>query len=344
MLSSLKRMFVVIPCMIFGLFLFNGVEVSATEATLVEATKVVVGEESAENTYYFTNSTNWNMQINDYNIWNPSSPDTSLTYRVVKPDGSATGWSKQIRYPDSGGKFTINIEGLSFSEQEDITTRNSVAKGATYYVDVKYYSSVLFGAFPKDQNKDETIKVVYNDNSNFALYTPVVDVNYDDSANHYTVNASIVDTSNNNVGIGVITSVKYFYSTVKVENYNDEEVFSNAYREAELSSLLQFVPNCVIENLVIEDTTGEETYLYVWVESGNGYYAVKEIDNTVKVEEGTQEGEKDKTPTTNTGDSDTGLFDYDFGEFILLVLVIVLIVSCALIITQKIVDYKKRLY
>ena len=43
-------------------------------------------------------------------------------------------------------------------------------------------------------------------------------------------------------------------------------------------------------------------------------------------------------------DSETGLFDYDFGELILLVLVVVLIVSCALIITQKIIDYRKRLY
>jgi len=59
----------------------------------------------------------------------------------------------------------------------------------------------------------------------------------------------------------------------------------------------------------------------------------KQIDN----------GDSNVQQESNTN-TDTGLFDYDFGELILLVLVVVLIVSCVLIITQKIVDYKKRLY
>ena len=76
------------------------------------------------------------------------------------------------------------------------------------------------------------------------------------------------------------------------------------------------------------------------VVSGNGYPSIVKFDI---VNEVATPNEDPVTPEANEN-NDTGLFDYGFGELILLVLVVILIVSCALIITQKIVDYKRRLY
>ena len=52
MLKSLKKMLVLIPCMIFSLFLLTNVSVSAAgNMSLVGATKIVVGDVDAkENT------------------------------------------------------------------------------------------------------------------------------------------------------------------------------------------------------------------------------------------------------------------------------------------------------
>ena len=84
----------------------------------------------------------------------------------------------------------------------------------------------------------------------------------------------------------------------------------------------------------------EYKYVYVLVDTGNDY------ENILEYNISTQQSEEKEPEHSNSKDqgSETGLFDYDFGELILLVLVVLLIVSCALIITQKIVDYKKRLY
>ena len=93
----------------------------------------------------------------------------------------------------------------------------------------------------------------------------------------------------------------------------------------------------------LENVEASAKYLYVFAESGNGYNTILEYNIDTKT---TEDTDQDETPKGDTNDKDNpkGLFDYEFGEIILIVLIIVLVVSCALIITQKIVDYKKRLY
>ena len=336
MLKKLKKMFILIPCAIFCLFLFGGKTVSATEAIVTEIESISVGE-GKENVYYFTNSDQWNILITDIDIvgeW-----DTYLQYRVVRPDGSATAWSKKIKYPDTKGKFSINAfsESLSFTETVNIYERNSIVPGSTYYVDIEYYSQFLWSE--KNQNKGETLKIVYNANNNGELYTPNVDVKYESTVKSYIVNASIVDKDKK--GLSVIEKVEYLYSTEKL-TLSDYDAFAAAYKESEVHGVLSVDYKSSFEGS-IESSTSEQKYLYVYVETANGFYEIKEINLETKVEEGTTD--KDKTPLENNNASeDTGLFDYDFGQFILLVLIIVLIVSCALIIAQKIIDYKKRLY
>ena len=95
---------------------------------------------------------------------------------------------------------------------------------------------------------------------------------------------------------------------------------------------------------VAEDDTADK--LYLLVTTPHGYETLVSYDMTAN-----QGGSSvNQVPSSNgqqnlnnSNDKD-GLFDYDFGQLILIVLVVVLVVSCALIITQKIVDYKKRLY
>jgi hypothetical protein len=93
----------------------------------------------------------------------------------------------------------------------------------------------------------------------------------------------------------------------------------------------------------IEKVDGAK-YLYVMAKTGNNYSKIVEYDIDDNQKQQTPQKPADNTDAKDNQNDDSGLFDYEFGELILIILVIVLIVSCALIITQKIVDYKKRLY
>lgn len=334
MYSKLKRLFILIPCMIIGLFLFSYAEVEATEATLGSAvSSVYVGKENKDNIYYFTNSTSWTVKINDYDIW--VDGDTSLEYRVIKPDGKATDWSKKVRYPDTNGEFNIDLSSLSFTETVDLSNRNSVAGLSTYYIDVKYFTEYL-GFISKDQKKDETIKVIYNDSTNVSLYSPKITSSYNSTGKTYSINAKIVD--GNNKGYGIITEMKYLFSATELD-LSTSNKFENECKTNTSCETLTFDLNSSVDVSIEEPQNGG--YIYILAESGNGYDTTAKIDTGTKV---TDPNDPTPPPSLKDEDNKSGLFDYDFGEFILLVLVIVLVLSCVLILTQKIVDYKKRLY
>lgn len=341
MFAKIKNFVILIPCMIFGLFLCSNVEAKAIELTMSNSTVAVVGDETVqENKYYFTNSTSWSLLVKDYDGY--FDGDTLLKYRVIKGDGTATDWSDYINFLNTKGKFNIDMSKLSFTETEDLSARNSVSMTTTYFVDVKYYTRFkLMGVVPiftKDQNKDETIKVIYNDNSNSEVYIPKVDVSYNSANNHYAVTGKVADQDDN--AVSVITEIKYFYTSEKLSSLDFNE-FDKGYKESSEYGVVDFEMDYQATATI--DRVDGEDYLYILVKSGNGYVCIKEVDNKAKTVEDT--GDNDKNPLTgDENDDDTGLFDFEFGEFILLVLIIVLVVSCALIITQKIVDYKKRLY
>lgn len=343
MFKTVKKIFILVPCMIFALFLFNSTKVSATEASVIN-TKVVKYGENNENVYYFTCSDQWDVLISDIHVirdW-----DTFLRYRVIRPNGYASPWSDKVEYPETDGKFTINAysEVLSFKPQDsssqeyvDMSSFTTIVEGATYFIEIKYYSSIV--GFEKDQNKDEILKVVYNPADKGDMYTPKLNVVYDKVSKSYNVDSSIVDEKGK--ALSVVFNVQYMFTTEKYVMQKKSD-FDDACKKEECVSIKDGLYKPSFDG-AISEPTGEKKYLYVLSESANGYYEIKEINVNTKTEEG--KTDKEKTPVTeDVTTNDTGLFDYDFGEFILLVLIIVLIVSCALIITQKIVDYKKRLY
>lgn len=339
MLRSLKRLLVIIPCMILGLFLASNVSVSADGVYLVGTNNsAVVGESNTkENTYYFTSSREWIMKVKDYNASSFGGRDTFLYYRVVKPDGKASAWVKET-YINNGGKFNVNIDSLSYTETVDLSSRSSVAPAVTYYVDVRYTAGYVFGLFESDQDKDETIKVIYVDAKNYSDFLPTITLTRDGTTNNYKINASIVKDDK---AYGLITNVKYFYSTESLNLASEIKValvFNSSYNLASNKGSFDFTPSSSVE-LLIENLEETDGYIYALCETGNGYSAVVKYNIETKEESG-----RTDTTTPVKDDTSSGLFDYNFGELILLVLVIVLVVSCALIITQKIVDYKKRLY
>lgn len=332
MFANLKKMLIIIPCMVIGLFLFANVSVSAADAVLLESKKVVVDEENKkENTYYFTSDKSWEFKASFDAFWDG---DRFLKYRVVRPDGTATDWSSKQYYVNSGGKFSISdYTALSYTKTVDITKRVSVAPAATYYVDVEYYSEWL-GLFESNQDKGETLKVVVS-GSDDTLNIPTASIAYNKSQNKYTVNASILKDG---VGYSIITDVEYYFSTEKKNNDTTYDFYKNK-DESTINGALELAPASQLSvDFAGQADDKDSKYVYVIVTTGNGYSKIVEFsinDGKELAQESTQQS------SPNTG---TGLFDYDFGELILLVLVVVLIVSCALIITQKIVDYKKRLY
>lgn len=323
MLKKVRKYMFLISCMLFGMFLLNNTDVLANDAVLLDSSSVFVGEENKDNKYYFSNSTVWEFRVDGYQVWNPLQADTFLKWRVIRPDGMATTWSDKDYYVDKNGKFTIeNYTTLSYTE-EMLYLRDSVAPVSTYHVEIQYYSHFIWDTHLKD--KDETLKIVIG-GTDEDLYRPAISVVYDETAGTFKVNAEML---RNGIGTGIITKLSYFFSDVKIEDVKNSQ-FVN-------TSTIQ-VNNKVETSVNMEENT---EYLYVLAESGNGYSTVLEFEIPT-------EDSKDESNTTGTGstggDKSTGLFDYEFGEIILIVLIIVLIVSCALIITQKIVDYKKRLY
>lgn len=336
MFKNLKKFLVLIPCMVVAFLLFTNSKALAGDAVLLRADSVIVGSRSKENTYYFpdSNSSTWEFQTSFKAIkdW-----DTFLKWRVVRPDGMATKWSEKDYYVDNDGKFIIgDYSSLSYYIYVGLDGRTSVAPLSTYYVDIEYYGELIVSWHQEE--KDETIKVVVAENSSDA--TPVVDLSFNSSTNKYSVNASFKKD-----GYGIITSIEYFFATddMLVNKYTE---FTTAMNQSSKKGNLSVTPSNKVSGVINGDSTAKE--LYVAVKTGNGYVSIVSYEVGSTGNNGGNQtqtgGQTDTTPQENPGDESTGLFDYDIGELILIVLVIVLIVSCALIITQKIVDYKKRLY
>lgn len=333
MLRSLKKMLILIPCMIFGMFFVNSISVDAVNTELIGAKSITFGaENNGENKYFFTNSRSWEFKT-EYNVL----IDTYLTYRIIKPTGEATKESKKINYVNSGGAFNIgDYTELEFTETEDMSTRVSVAPASTYYIDIKYYGSYLEGLLTWDQDKDETIKLVVCEDSTISI--PSVSVEYDSVANKFTLNASVLKDGK---GYSIIDKIEYYYSSTEIENEvsNFRANMENSADSDEVG--FEKAPEVSVQFMGPGDSAN--TYLYVMVTTANNYSMIVSYDISNADDEPAGGGNNQTTGTNNNSDS-TGLFDYGLGELILLVLVVVLIVSCVLIITQKIVDHKKRLY
>ncbi len=346
MLRSLKRALCIIPCMIMAFLLFTGVKAFAIDAKLVgEFESIVIGEENRENTYYFSNSRIWTIHSKSSSAQIFGNGDRLLKYRVKSPDGKITDWSDKIPYVANGDKFTIDLSKLVFKTPVDGDTIKgvSVAEKATYYVQIKYFSTfrpigIDFGILI-DQKKDETIKIVMGDES-IPNSIPKLSLNYKSSESKFDVLANFLDENNQETSAGIITSIKYFYSNEALQ-MDSKDAFNKEHEMSRSKGNCVFTPSARVTTSFDKSST-EYKYVYVMAESGNGNPSnIVSYDLTSNTSDSTNPG---RNEDSNDKDKGSGLFSYKAGELILLVLVVVLIVSCALIITQKIVDYKKKLY
>lgn len=335
MFKSLRKMFIFIPCMILGLFFVSSLKVDAYNTELVGGKAITFGEtKTNENTYFFTNSSSWEFKT-DYKLM---AMDTYLTYRVIKPNGEATKESEKINYVNADGSFNIgDYKELEFNETvDDMAERVSIAPASTYYIDIKYYGGFL-GIFKWHQDKDETIKLVVCED--VSLSFPTVGIKYDAQSNKFSVSASVLKDGK---GYSVIDTIEYYYSASKVEN--DKDNFRQNMSTHVNPGSINFAKDSTVEVELAGPENEANKYVYVMVTTANGYPTIVSYE----IGEGSTQVDSDDTQTPGTSSGvnlgETGLFDYGLGQLIMLVLVVVLIVSCALIITQKIVDHKKRLY
>ena len=340
MFGKLKKMLYIIPLMVLGLFMFGGVEVSAADAKMVGVEKFTIGT-NADNTYYIATSNTWEFQA-DYSFW--GDLDGFVRWRVVRPDGRATDWSDYIEYVKYDGKFTIG-DYTRLSYTQTVASRTSIAPASTYFVDLEYYGSFFMKWHQED--KDETIKIIAS-GEDVSYSTPVIEISFNESTNKVSISASV---EKDGEGYGIITEVKYLFSETAIE-ISDDAQFTAALTISNQKGALSFVPSSVVSKNITAPND-KYTYIYVMAKTAHGHYSVMEFelvegsgsnnDQTTPGNPGDGSDSSEGDPKDND-EADSGLFDFDFGELILIVLVIVLVVSCALIITQKIVDYKKRLY
>ena len=360
MFTKLKRVLFIIPCLIFGLFLFGGINVGATEAILDTTSVVEIGEGGRENTYYFSDKTIWEFEVQNVSLY--KDKDRFLKWRVVLADGSATEWSSKDYYVDNKNTFVINTANLKFNEKVDMGKRElGVAPLSTYYVDIQYYTDFLHLFSKHLEEKDETIKIIAPMDNGY--YLPEVVITYKESSNNYDVLALMQDEFG--AGYGIITKLEYFFYDREIDDINP--VLFGAYMDEAPKSWVLHLDSTASSkvDVLIDGEADSLPYLYIKAESlGGRSVIVKHVRNVSSedsvpggsVPGGTTPDDSNNSSGTTTPDTDnsaqkdknpdkgTGLFDLEIGEVILIILVIVLVVSCVLIIAQKIVDYKKRLY
>ena len=347
MFKNFKKLAVIVSCMVFGLFLFCGFDVSAKEAILTNDNAIVLRDDlDRENTYYYVpDDANWSFKVED-------GDPTLLRWRVVNPDGSASVWSDYIDYTKLSlkSKFTVNFDKMGdYSETVDVSSRESIAKANTWYVDIEYWdTNNLFGKctnnwLSKCELKDsETIKIIKGKD---------VSVDLNVTFNKQTRKATIIAKMQNskNQGVGIINKLGYFYTNEDLTGKADRVL--EMFADTEANGVQTFPQYNSYFNVSVTDiNVSTNKYMVVVAESVNGQYnySIINLTSTADVQTpDTNEGKDDNETQTNinVNDDSAGLVsDFKMGELILIVLLIVLIVSCALIITQKIVDYKKRLY
>lgn len=340
MFRKMKKFVVLIPCMIFAFFLFSGVKAMASNAKLKDSEIITIGDAKKENTYYFTKSSVWEFST-DYSFLNGQilTDEIFLRWRLVNPEGKATEWSDKVGHKKAKGYFAINnYATLTYDQDDDMAAaRFSIAPENTYYLDIRYYDQV-WGEIHRDK-KDETLKIVVNGDP--TLMTPIAKISYNKSTNKFSLFSYFAVGGHN-----IISKVQYLFandSTLII----DPNTFKSAYINSSITNKYTSIVNSATYTKTIDaDDTAD--MLYLLVTTPHGYEVLVSYD-IVNDQGGDSNGNVVDTPDTNgqqnsNENNDKGIFDYDFGQLILIILVVVLVVSCALIITQKIVDYKKRLY
>ena len=139
-----------------------------------------------------------------------------------------------------------------------------------------------------------------------------------------------------------ISSVKHFYTSAKLEaGYNFTTEYSSNANATQLVEAAQ-------ENPKYEN--GKFTYSFeLTIEEGQ-YYYIQAMDVAGNVSQYSLEDkvqEDDNTPVTKDdefGHEVSNIGNTNVGKVILIVLLVILVAAFVLVIVQKIVDYRKKLY
>jgi hypothetical protein len=338
--------------MIFGLFLLNNTSVLAERAVVLNEDIDVIRGDDGEDVYYEAGPTSINIKVEDYSV-------TLVRWRWVNPEGMATPWSDHKDISKVGknyAKFSVDQPySEEYTEVADLSNRESAAKAITYWLDIEYYKTnswfgkcnadPFLGVFGACELKDsESLRFVAADTANNV----VINMEYNKKSKEVTVEAKAL--TKDNVGYGIITHISYMPSDKKLTL-------------AQVSELMKDDANGAIDLINYEDgndeygnyfkknisniDTKDYSYVYVKVETFNSngitYYDAISLADGQSVEGFIDNGDDNDKDKSNKGD-EGGLFsgEYGFGEIVLIVVVIILIIGCALLVVQKVVDYKKR--
>ena len=141
-----------------------------------------------------------------------------------------------------------------------------------------------------------------------------------------------------------ISYVKYFSQSAEVVGeYNFEELYDNSAEDSKVALLNTVAENprfengLFIEEFEVELEAGKNYYMQVQDKAGNVGKAHLNVNSEV-------DGKPDSQAGVSGQPADSNAAHTKVGRIILIVLIVVLVISLALVIIQKIVDYRKKLY
>lgn len=246
---------------------------------------------------------------------------------VFKLDATGKSWSE---YTYSGDAMTmLKSSGLSlnFSEMTfkstsapnnngEINVSDNVFGKNTYFVTVSYTSQALglFNIVPEKQYAADVYRVV--------LAQDVSEIAFNVSNNGTTANVGI------NSGLP-IASIRYF--SASSETTISAANFDSLYKSATTKNTVNVGTGTMSKTVSLSEATSQ--YYYVEVTDIAGGKSVLDVRKNVAVD---QEPAQQAKPEITT--------DTKIGEIILIALIAVFVLAIVLVIVQRIIDYKKKLY
>lgn len=244
--------------------------------------------------------------------------DRAKTMDALKSKGTLSLTFKNSNFVSA--KTQGSVDGFSFSSA---TSAYDLEK--TYFVAVQYQLPKLFS---KDSFAPDVFRVL--------LAGELEGVKVTSEKNTTTGKTTVTILSG-----APISNVKYFSTTTKLEaGYNFDTQYANSTNATELVTKAaenpEFSDGNFIYTFELEIADGE--YYYVRAANTTGLATQYDIENNVQEEN--QPANKGEEPNA----SDGNIGNTDVGKIILIVLLVILVAAFVLVIVQKIVDYRKKLY
>ena len=137
-----------------------------------------------------------------------------------------------------------------------------------------------------------------------------------------------------------VASIRYFYTSTQLENgYDFNTEYTKSGNGVENSINLKSAPssNNGIFNEVVSLQKGENKYFYVEATDALGNRVTMDVNNNAITENAPSNQVDQNTNASNVGNTNV-------GKIILFSLLVILVISLVLVIVQRIIDYKRKLY